>query len=70
MNKEFTVPGMSCQHCVNAVTKAVSALKGVERVVVNLNTKVVTVDIPENYSTPVIVQAIQNAGYDEVVERV
>jgi copper chaperone len=37
------VNGMSCEHCKNAVTKAVSALPGVSSVDVDLNAKTVTV---------------------------
>jgi len=37
------VDGMSCEHCKNAVTKAVSALPGVSFVDVDLDKKTVTV---------------------------
>ncbi|MDR1838799.1 MAG: copper ion binding protein [Treponema sp.] len=37
------VDGMSCEHCKNAVTKAVSALPGVSSVNVDLKAKTVTV---------------------------
>ena len=33
---EFQVQGMSCGHCVNAVTKAVTAVPGTAEVVVDL----------------------------------
>ncbi|MEZ6854525.1 heavy-metal-associated domain-containing protein [Halodesulfovibrio aestuarii] len=32
----ITVTGMSCQHCVNAVTKALEAIDGVSDVAVDL----------------------------------
>ena len=35
----FTVPGMSCGHCEAAVTRRVSPVRGVEAVVVDLETK-------------------------------
>ncbi|MCS6939758.1 MAG: heavy-metal-associated domain-containing protein, partial [Roseiflexus sp.] len=44
ISDQFHVPGISCQHCVNAITRAVSALPGVSRVVVNLGDKSVRVD--------------------------
>ena len=31
--ERFQVPGISCQHCVNAITKEVSAVPGVQKVV-------------------------------------
>ena len=38
------VDGMSCEHCVKAITKAVGALSGVAHVEVDLNAKTVTVE--------------------------
>ena len=66
MTKEFTVPTMSCQHCVNAITKEVSGLQGVQNVKVDLGTKRVSVQANDNVSTETIVEAINEAGYDEV----
>jgi copper chaperone len=64
--EQFKVPGMSCSHCVNAVTKEVSALPGVQNVDVVLDTKLVTVAHDPAVSTNQIVAAIQEAGYEEV----
>ncbi len=66
MTKEFTVPTMSCQHCVNAITKEVQGVQGVQNVKVDLGTKRVSVQASDNVSTDTIVQAINEAGYDEV----
>jgi copper ion binding protein len=62
----FQVPGVSCQHCVNAITKEVSALAGVQRVQVGLEDKIVTVEHGGQLSPDTIVAAINEAGYDEV----
>ena len=64
--ERFQVPGVSCQHCVNAITKEVSALPGVQRVQVALDDKTVTVEHGEQVGTDQIVAAINEAGYDEV----
>ncbi|HEU4325181.1 MAG TPA: heavy-metal-associated domain-containing protein [Roseiflexaceae bacterium] len=64
--EQFRVPGVSCQHCVRAVTDEVSALGGVQTVTVDLATKVVTVEHGEQVSTEQIVAAINEAGYEEV----
>jgi copper chaperone len=64
--EQFQVPGVSCQHCVNAITKEVSALPGVQRVQVALDNKTVTVEHGEQVNTDQIVAAINEAGYDEV----
>ncbi len=66
MTQEFTVPAISCGHCVNAITKEVSALQGVNNVDVDLNTKHVKVQTNGQVATDTIVAAINEAGYDEV----
>lgn len=56
------VHGMSCGHCVSAITSAVSALPGVGGVDVDLGAGTVSVS-----GTPDVVQvtaAIEDAGYD------
>jgi copper chaperone len=64
--KQYTVPAISCQHCVRAVTNEVSKLDGVSAVSVDLATKVVTVEHGESVAPAAIVAAIQEAGYAEV----
>lgn len=59
----YAVPDISCDHCVNAITKEVTPLDGVEQVDVDLETKVVTVLGGDDAS---IVAAIDTAGYDAV----
>ena len=59
----FTVPGMSCGHCVSAVTEEVSVVDGVTSVDVDLDTKIVTV---VGGAREAIVAAIDEAGYDTV----
>jgi copper chaperone len=64
--EQYLVPGVSCQHCVAAVTSEVGKLEGVQRVDVNLESKVVTVEHGDNLAPASIVAAIKEAGYDEV----
>ena len=64
--ERFQVPGVSCQHCVNAITREVSALPGVQRVQVALDDKTVTVEHGDQVSTDAVIAAINEAGYDEV----
>jgi copper chaperone len=63
---QFRVPDISCQHCINAITKEVSALAGVQSVRVTLDDKRVTVAHAPEVTTDQIVAAIIDAGYDEV----
>jgi copper chaperone len=63
----LTVEGMSCQHCVKAVTQAVTALPGVESVVVSLENKSVVVGYnPDKTAQDSIRVAIEEQGYTVV----
>jgi len=66
ITEQFQVPGVSCQHCINAITSEVTAIPGVQNVEVALDSKVVTVAHAEQVSADQIVAAIIEAGYDEV----
>ena len=66
--ERFHVPDVSCQHCVNAITKEVSAIPGVQQVQVALDSKTVTVEHSEQVDSAAIVAAINEAGYDEVAQ--
>lgn len=59
----YVVPGMSCGHCVAAVTQEVTAVAGVSNVAIDLDTKavVVTGDILDDDA---IRAAIVEAGYE------
>ena len=66
-NVTLNVEGMSCSHCVNAVTKALTALGGVSGVSVSLEEKTVIVDFDEDKVTlDSIKEAIEEEGYDVV----
>jgi copper chaperone len=61
------VDGMSCEHCKNAVTKAVSALPGVSSVDVDLKAKTVTVQHDPSLATLEKIKAeIQELDYEVV----
>ena len=59
---EFLVEGMSCSHCINAVTAAIHALDPAAAVDVNLGTKHVRVD--SELDRFLLSQALVDAGYD------
>ena len=66
-NAVIHVNGMSCRHCVNAVTNAVGALSGVSDVKVDLEAKTATVDFDKDKVTlDKIKAAIEDQGYDVV----
>jgi len=63
----INVEGMSCEHCVNAITKAVKALPGIAKVAVDLAAKSVMVEY-DSSKTPLdkIKAEIEERGYDVV----
>lgn len=60
---KFTVTGMTCGHCVAAVTEEVSKLEHVNRVDVDLATGTVTVDSDGPIDPTRFAAAIDEAGY-------
>ena len=62
MSTVLRVRGMSCGHCVAAITSAVTALPGVTDVAVELAGSVVRVG--GTASAAAVTEAIQDAGYD------
>ena len=66
MSTETTlgVVGMSCEHCVNAVTEELSRLDGVNDVVVDLASGRVAVTSDAPLDTADVNAAIDEAGYE------
>ncbi|MDE6282989.1 MAG: SO_0444 family Cu/Zn efflux transporter [Muribaculaceae bacterium] len=62
MTKTFKIDGMSCNHCRMTVEKAISAVPGVEKVVVDLSGGVATVD--GTYDNTAIFKAVRDSGFD------
>jgi copper chaperone CopZ len=59
----FLVEGMTCDHCRQAVTAEVSAVPGVESVVVDLAAGSVTVAAKQPVQRADIAAAVTEAGY-------
>jgi copper chaperone len=64
--KSITIKGMSCQHCVMAVTRALGALEGIQNVKVDLKTGVATYEEVKTVDHSLVAAAIKKAGYDVV----
>jgi copper chaperone len=60
------VKGMSCQHCVASVTKALSELEGVNDVNVNLEAGEATFSEENPVSDDIIKDAIARIGFEVV----
>ena len=59
----YTVTGMTCSHCADAVTSEVSAVPGVSSVDVTVETGTVVVH-GENVDDQAVRAAIDEAGYE------
>jgi copper ion binding protein len=59
----FTVTGMTCGHCVQAVTDEITALEGVEKVDVDLSSGAVTVVSDAAIAQDTVAAAVDEAGY-------
>jgi copper chaperone len=66
MAATLKVKGMSCQHCVMFVTKALSQLDGIKNVQVDLAKGEVRFDNTEEVASSRIAKAIEEAGYEVV----
>lgn len=61
----FSVPGMTCDHCVAAVRGEIARVRGVEAVSVDLDTKLVVVK-GEGVDRGAVWAAVDEAGYEAV----
>lgn len=61
----YSVPGMSCGHCRNAITAEVTDVAGVASVDVDLDAKLVRIS-GEILDDAALVAAIDEAGYEAV----
>ena len=63
--RTYVVAGMTCDHCVHAVRTEVGAVDGVDRVDVDLATKLVTVH-GGHVDDAAVRAAVDEAGYEAV----
>lgn len=62
--KTFNVPDVSCEHCVTAIQGELGKINGVDRVNVDIDSKLVTVRHNGQVSDEQIVAGLDEAGYD------
>ncbi len=60
------VKGMSCQHCVMSVTRALNQLEGIQNVQVDLQKGEVRFDNTKTLALNRIEKAIEEAGYEVI----
>ena len=66
MKKIIKIDGMGCQHCVNRITEALSAIDGVDVLEVSLEDKTATVDVEESVADEVLIDAIDEEGFEPI----
>jgi copper chaperone len=57
----FSVPGMTCGHCVATITKAIRTLDAAAEVKADLGSRTVTVETTA--PAPAVARALEDAGY-------
>ncbi|MDG4764551.1 heavy metal-associated domain-containing protein [Solwaraspora sp. WMMD406] len=60
----YAVKGMTCGHCVQAVSGELSNLPGVRQVTVDLSAGTATVDSEQPLDRATVAAAIDEAGYE------
>ena len=66
METVYNVKGMTCGHCVSAVSTEIGRLEGVNGVTVDLATGAVTVSSVAPLETAKVAAAVEEAGYELV----
>lgn len=60
----YSVTGMSCEHCVQAVTDEVGKVPSVESVEVDLASGIVTIISEQPLDGSLVAEAVRDAGYE------
>lgn len=59
----YPVTGMTCEHCVRAVTEEVRRIEGVADVMVGLPTGALTISSSQPVEEAAVAEAVEEAGY-------
>jgi len=62
----YTVSGMTCGHCINAVTEEVTGIAGVSNVKVDLASGALTITSETPVEDAAVEAAVDEAGYELV----
>lgn len=57
------IEGMTCQHCVKSVNKALSEIKGVKSVLISLETKQAAVSFEDDIKKEDLIKAVDEIGF-------
>jgi copper chaperone len=59
----YAVTGMTCEHCVRAVTEEVRRIEGVADVMVDLPTGALIISSSQPVDEAAVAEAVEEAGY-------
>ena len=62
--KSIKIKGMNCQHCVMAVTKALSSINGIKNVQIDLKSGIASYEETKPVESKIIADAVKKAGYE------
>jgi copper ion binding protein len=63
---DYTVRGMTCEHCAGSVTAEITKIRGVTGVQVDVAAGRVTVQADQPVAVDAIAEAVEEAGYEVV----
>jgi P-type Cu+ transporter len=66
----LAVSGMTCSSCVNTITESLNEKPWIEKAIINLISNSATVDFIPPGSADAIIEAIEDLGYDAIVDSV
>ncbi|WP_300279778.1 heavy-metal-associated domain-containing protein [Peptacetobacter sp.] len=66
MKRIVKIEGMGCQHCINRITEALSALDGVEVLEVSLENKSATVNANDSVTDEALMNAVNEEGFEAI----
>ncbi len=66
INREFNITGMACASCQHNIQKAVSKMRGVRKVNVNLVSATMTLECDDNITAQSIIDKVTSIGYGAI----
>ena len=67
--ENITIANLSCGGCVNTITKKLTAIAGVEKVEVDLETNIASVNHNETVNREQLTQMLLSIGYPEATKK-
>jgi len=64
---KIKIEGMTCQHCVMRIQKALKEVPGVLAVQVDLKKGEADIKVQDGVSPQILISAIKNAGYESKI---